>query len=184
MSPAKQHASAREHNRSGHRESADISAQNAANRQLATAVALRYLYQFVRIEPKILQGNEPEAIHDFRVASRRLQQVLDLLYPKPRSKPLRKLRRVIRRARGLFSDVRNSDVILEKIKSLQSKKQPGYSEAWNAFRDYLSERRAQGFQKAAAKLSRLNLSDFYLKAQHSLTSPAEEHAKDSDGLSI
>jgi len=62
----------------------------------------------------VLRGDDPDAIHDMRVASRRLQQILDLLYPKPRPQKIRKLWRTIRRDRTIFSSVRNCDVLLER----------------------------------------------------------------------
>ena len=55
-------------------------------------LALRQLNRFMSYEAKVLKGDDAEAIHDMRVASRRLQQVLDLLYPKPRPQELRRLR--------------------------------------------------------------------------------------------
>ena len=59
-------------------------------------LALRQLNRFISYEAKVLKGDDADAIHDMRVASRRLQQVLDLLYPKPRPPELRRLRRQIR----------------------------------------------------------------------------------------
>src|SRR5438128_2359909 len=46
-------------------------------------LALEQMNRFISLEPKVLKGNKPNAIHDMRVASRRLQQLLDLLYPAP-----------------------------------------------------------------------------------------------------
>src|SRR6516225_5055134 len=48
-------------------------------------LALQQLDRFMSLEPKVLRGEDPEAIHDMRVASRRLQQFLDLIYPPPAS---------------------------------------------------------------------------------------------------
>jgi len=52
-------------------------------------LAQKQLDRFMSFEPKVLRGDDPEAIHDMRVASRRLQQILDLVYPKPRSRDAR-----------------------------------------------------------------------------------------------
>src|SRR5439155_23512310 len=57
-------------------------------------LALEQMNRFISLEPKVLKGNKPNAIHDMRVASRRLQQLLDLLYPAP-PKAIRRLRRSI-----------------------------------------------------------------------------------------
>src|SRR5579859_2146699 len=47
-------------------------------------LALRQLNRLVSLEPKVLRDEFPEAVHDLRVASRRLQSLLDFLYPVPR----------------------------------------------------------------------------------------------------
>lgn len=131
-------------------------------------IARKRLHDFVGLERKVLQGNKPEAIHDFRVASRRLQQVLDLLHPAPRPGRIRKLRRVIRRARRLLSTVRNCDVLLERVSGALAKNHSGHRESWEEFKNFLVERRSESFQKAAAKLSALNLSEFYVQCQECL----------------
>ena len=131
-------------------------------------IARRRLNQFVTLEPKVLQGNAPEAIHDFRVASRRLQQVLDLLYSTPRPNRIRKLRRAIQRARRTFSTVRNCDVLIQRVEGSLGRKRAGQRESWRAFKDYLEKRRSESFQEAVGKLSELNLSAFYVRLRDCL----------------
>jgi CHAD domain-containing protein len=143
-------------------------ADQADCRSAVVEIARRRLHDFVGLERKVLQGNNPDAIHDFRVASRRLQQVLDLLHPAPHPGRIRKLRRVIRRARRLLSTVRNCDVLLERVKEALAKNHPGHHESWEAFKEFLVEQRKESFQKAAAKLSGLNLSEFYVQCQDCL----------------
>ncbi|MGH9433818.1 MAG: CHAD domain-containing protein, partial [Terriglobia bacterium] len=70
----------------------------------ARQLALKQLDKLVALEPKVLRGNRREAVHALRVASRRLQEELDLIYAKPRPPEIRRLRRKIRRCRGLLSD--------------------------------------------------------------------------------
>ena len=77
-------------------------------------LALRHLNRFVSLEAKVLKGDDPDAIHDMRVASRRLQQVLDLIFPKPLPREARRLRRKIRRCRRALGDLRNCDVLLQQ----------------------------------------------------------------------
>ena len=129
----------------------------------APALAKRHLNSFISLEPKVLRGDDPDAIHDLRVASRRLQQILDLLYPKPRTQKLCKLRRTIRRARRSLSVVRNYDVLLSHAESALSRKRLARREVWTVFRDYLSDRRDASFRKAARKLGTLNLTNCFLR---------------------
>ena len=140
----------------------------AADWNQVTEIARRHLHHFVTLEPKVLQGNDLDAIHDFRVASRRLQQILDLLYPTPRPKRIRKLRRVIRRSRRLLSTVRNCDVLIQLVDAALARKNLGQRESWRAFKEHLVSLRSESFPVAVDKLSKLNLSAFYLSLQEYL----------------
>src|SRR2546428_579492 len=73
----------------------------------ARELALRQLDLLVSLEPRALSGDDPDAVHDLRVASRRLQQVLDLLHPAPQHGEVRRLRRKVRRCRRALGEVRN-----------------------------------------------------------------------------
>ena len=126
-------------------------------------LALKQLNRFMTLEPKVLRGDDPGAIHDMRVASRRLQQIFDLLYPKPRPHEVRPLRRKIKRARRCLSEVRNCDVLLERVEKQLKKQRVSRREIRQAFANYLHDRRARTFEKALRKLGKMNLGVFYLK---------------------
>jgi CHAD domain-containing protein len=126
-------------------------------------LALKQLDRFMSLEPKVLRGDDADAIHDLRVASRRLQQVLDLLYPAPRQGEIRKLRRRIRRSRRSLGEVRNCDVQLAQVERVLARKRAPRRDTWEAVRHYLLQRRSQNFEKAARKLSKLNLAVFYVR---------------------
>jgi CHAD domain-containing protein len=113
-------------------------------------------------EPKVLKGDDPDAIHDMRVASRRLQQILDLAYPKPRPREVRRLRRNIQRCRAALGNVRNCDVLLGRVEGLLKRKRSARREAWTAVQHYLLARRSESYQKAMRKLSKVNLAIFYV----------------------
>jgi len=125
-------------------------------------LAMKQLDRFVSLEPKVLRGDNPDAIHDLRVASRRLQQVLDLLYPAPRPGEIRKLRRKIRRCRRVLGEVRNSDVQLARVERTLAGKRTARRESWEAVSHYLRQRRAEYFEKALKRLSKVNLAVFYV----------------------
>lgn len=109
----------------------------------------------------MLRGDDPEAIHDIRVASRRLQQVLVLLYPAP-AREIRRVRRRIRRCRRALSEVRNCDVLIQRVEKSLLRKRTTRREAWESVRDYLRERRSQSYLKALRKLGKLNLASLYV----------------------
>jgi CHAD domain-containing protein len=97
-----------------------------------------------------------------RVASRRLQQVLDLLYSRPRPQELRRLRRQIRRCRQALGEVRNCDVLLEIVRRSLGRKRAGRREAWTAVQHYLLMRRSETFQRAMRKFGKINFAVFYM----------------------
>jgi CHAD domain-containing protein len=132
-------------------------------------LALRQLHRFLSYEAKVLKGNNPEAIHDMRVASRRLQQVLDILYPKPRPPELRRMRGQVRRSRQVLGDVRNCDALLDLVKGTLAKKRTAHREAWTAVEHHLQIRRSQSFLRATRKLGKINLAVLYVNLKEFLT---------------
>jgi CHAD domain-containing protein len=144
-------------------------------------LALRHLNRFVSLEAKVLRGDDPESIHDMRVASRRLQQVLDLIFPQPVPREARRLRRKIRRCRRVLGDVRNCDVLLEHVEGRLARKRCSSGEAWTAVKQHLQERRSESFSRAIRKLSKVNLAVFYVDAKEILDRLSPTPA--SDGVS-
>jgi CHAD domain-containing protein len=133
-------------------------------------LAQKQLDRFVSFEPNVLRGDDPDAIHDMRVASRRLQQILDLIYLNPRPREVRRLRRRIRRCRRALGDVRNCDVLLRRVKLLLARKRSSRREAWTAIDHFLRARRSESFLKAMRKLSKVNLAVFYVHMRECLAS--------------
>jgi CHAD domain-containing protein len=131
-------------------------------------LALRHLNRFVSLEAKVLKGDDPDAIHDMRVASRRLQQVLDLIFPKPLPREARRLRRKIRRCRRVLGDLRNCDVLLQQVQARLARKRCSDREAWTAVKQHLQERRSESFSRAIRKLSKVNMAVFYMRAKEIL----------------
>jgi len=138
-----------------------------ANRKIRD-LTLSQLNRLISYEAKVLKGDDAEAIHDMRVASRRLQQELDLLYPKPRPQELRRLRRQIRRCRQVLGDVRNCDVLLELVGRSLGRKRSARREAWTAVQHFLLMRRSESFMRAMRKFGKINLSVFYMNLKEFL----------------
>src|SRR5579863_2441339 len=132
-------------------------------------LAVRQLERLMSLEPKVLRGDDPDAIHDMRVASRRLQQVLDLLYPPPAGSEIRKLRRVIQRCRRTLSEVRNCDVLLKSVSARLARKRAARREVWAAVESFLHQRRSENFQKSLRKISKMNMAAFYVHLKGHLT---------------
>lgn len=139
--------------------------------QRVSHIAIRYLDLFISLEPKVLKGKKTEAIHDLRVASRRLQQVLDLIYAKPRPPKIRKLRRRARRSRRILSLIRNCDVLIALVEKRLARKNLTGRDIWITFRDYLEEKRAGSFREASERLADLKLASSYVYVKHELEAP-------------
>ncbi len=124
-------------------------------------LALRRLNRMMRLEPRVLRGDDPDAIHDFRVASRRLQSALDFLMRSPQAAEIRKARRKIKRCRRACSEVRNCDVFIQRIEKLLARSRGPHRETWEAVLDYVRERRRKAHAKASKKLGKLNFAQVY-----------------------
>src|SRR5947208_5332738 len=142
-------------------------------------LALKQLNHFISLEPKVLKGNKPNAVHDMRVASRRLQQLLDLLYPAP-PKEIRRLRRRIKSCRRALSEVRNCDAQLKRAQKSLGSKRRSSRETWEAIGKYLAERRSETFGKALRKLGKLNLAVAYVSLKERLEGNGAPRAEDGE----
>lgn len=146
--------------------------------QKVRELARNHLDRFISLESKVLKG-DPDAIHDLRVASRRLQQVVDLLHPE-RPADIRKLRRRIKRARACLSEIRNCDVMLMRVGNSLARRRVTRRQAWEAARDYLAERRSSSIDKAVRKLGSLHLAAVYVKLKDRLRDAHHPAASDGD----
>ena len=73
------------------------------------------LQRFVNDVARVLTGEDKRAIHDLRVWSRRLQQVLVAMYGESLPRRARAMRRVLRRTRRAIGQWRTYDVVIETI---------------------------------------------------------------------
>ena len=131
-------------------------------------IGIQHLDRFISLEAKVLRGDDPEAVHDMRVASRRVQQILDVLYPAPVPKEIRRLNRRVRRARRVLSEVRNYDVQIERVNRSLARKGNSRRDVWEALRGYLDRRRAATFEQGLRKLGKLNLATLYVRLKNQL----------------
>ncbi len=135
------------------------------------------LARFVPLVASVLSSDEPEAVHDLRVLSRRLQQALDAVTGKPRPADARPLVRALRRVRRSLGDWRNHDVILGLVerrvrRSRSSKKRS----AWKRVSDHLEDARRRHVERARRRLLRRDLAGF-VTAAHSV---AANHSPDEN----
>ena len=124
-------------------------------------MAQKRLGKYASVFPMVLIRDRAEYIHDIRVASRRMQQVMNLLFPLPRTGKGRKVVRSLRKVRRALGPCRNLDVNLDLI---QEKLDTAGSEiardAWTQVRDATMERRAAEFSRARDALKQTDIVEF------------------------
>ncbi len=120
-----------------------------------------HLHDFSAVLDKVLATGDPDAIHDLRVVTRRLQQVLSALAPSPRPKRVLRLRKTLRRVRRALGAWRNYDVILETVaQRRKATRSPHKRAAWTLVREHLEKRRLDEMIRARRRLLGKDLSSF------------------------
>ena len=92
----------------------------------------------------VLASEDADAVHDVRVATRRLQQLCAVLASAPRSKRVDRLRKGLRRVRRTLGSWRNFDVALEAVAArARATRSPRRRAAWKLVAAYLEQRRLE-----------------------------------------
>lgn len=107
---------------------------------------------------KVLATDDPDAVHDLRVATRRLQEAIAVCLSTAPSKRADRLRRSLRRVRRRLSAWRNFDVVLEEIRLRRRRTRSArVREVWDLVRDSLERRRIDEMIRIRKKLVREDL---------------------------
>jgi CHAD domain-containing protein len=112
-------------------------------------LAHKRLERFVTLLPKVTVSDDPDVIHDLRVASRRLQQALRVITPKPKPAKSKKTIRVLRQVRQALGPCRNLDVNLGLIREKRQHAAAGMIQrAWEMVEGDLEEKRQSLLERA------------------------------------
>jgi CHAD domain-containing protein len=101
------------------------------------------------LTPKALDGEDPDAVHDARVGSRRLKAAIDLVEPivsKEYRQPLAKIHRLIRKRLGPLRDL---DVMLEHLSKIKAAR---FEKCVSWLIERLKKNREKALKKAADDL--------------------------------
>ena len=124
-------------------------------------MAQKRLGKYTSAFPTVLISGDAESIHDTRVASRRMQQVMNLLFPPPRSGKSRKVVRSLRKVRRALGPCRNLDVNLDLIQErLNTASSEIARDTWAQVRDATMERRAAELSRARDALKQTDIVQF------------------------
>jgi CHAD domain-containing protein len=127
-------------------------------------IALRQMDKFIDLFPLVLRNEDLTAVNDMRITCRRLEQILDLVYAKPRPRHIKKLRRRLKLSRRTLGRLRDCDALLAVAEHAIAVKSPD-GDAWEILRDYLLGVRGRTAQITLRKLGRLNLAIPYLRVK-------------------
>jgi CHAD domain-containing protein len=133
------------------------------------------LEKFAALMPRVIVTDDANTIHDVRVWSRRVQQILSMLAPQStkKNKP-RKLMRALRSIRRILGRPRNLDVMTELVqKKIGAARNPVARDAWDQLRAHLGNRRARAVERSREKLRGFDLVNFADRARILIDGGAE-----------
>ena len=132
-------------------------------------LGLKRLRHFTSLISKTMKTGKPNTIHDIRVASRRLQQILDYLYPPPRPPSIRRLRNRLRRSRQALGKVRDNDVFIASIETHLKSKRIAQRPLLTVIHKQLGKRRTKLIKKAHEAFDKYDVIDLCLELEDVLS---------------
>ncbi|MES2393885.1 MAG: CHAD domain-containing protein [Acidobacteriota bacterium] len=126
-------------------------------------IAARQMDKCASLIPVTLMDGNIDAVNELRVTTRRMEQILDLLYSKRRPKRIRKLAERLRDYRHVLGSLRDDDALLALVEEARNQKSNAHMEAWGAVKGFLEARRAHNAPRIIEKCSGINLMSSYGK---------------------
>ncbi len=122
-------------------------------------------------EPGSRQGEDAEAVHDMRVATRRMRSALRLFAPFYRRKVIRPLVRDLRQTARALGAVRDRDVFIEKLAYYQETLPPGTGDSLAPLLEYCRLQRDMDRARLIAHLDSPDFERFVATFETFLTTP-------------
>ena len=144
-----------------------MAASKPVRKRLAGLVR-KHAKKFFSLESACVQGDDAEVIHDMRVASRRLQEALCLASRMAGVKLPKALIGPIRRARDVLGNVRDMDVITQRLREVFPDGPRAGSARNREVLKLLSARRGKRLKKMRRRLVKLRLGLFLSEFEGSL----------------
>jgi CHAD domain-containing protein len=108
--------------------------------------------------PKVLGEDDAGPVHDLRVWSRRLQQVIVTLFPDERVPEARDMVRALRRARRSLGGWRDCDVVIAILeRKLRRVRNPDERRGWELVREFARVRRQRQMNRARSRIANRRL---------------------------
>jgi len=108
--------------------------------------------------PKVLGEDDAGPVHDLRVWSRRLQQVIVTLFPDARAPEAREMVQALRRARRSLGGWRDCDVVIATLnRKLRRIRNSDEQRGWELVREFAISRRQRYMNRARGKIANRKL---------------------------
>jgi len=116
------------------------------------------LRKCVGLVPRVLSKDDPDAVHDLRVWSRRSQQLIVALFPQPRPPEARAILTALRRARRSLGVWRDCDVLIALLERKARRiRRADEEQAWEMIKDLARKKRQRRMRRARRKLANRKL---------------------------
>lgn len=112
------------------------------------------LRKCVTLLPKVLGEDDPEVVHDMRVWSRRLQQVIVTIFPEPMLPEARAMIRTLRRTRRSLGGWRDCDVVIALLqRRVRATRGQDLKQAWEFVLETARRKLERRMRRARARIA-------------------------------
>jgi CHAD domain-containing protein len=144
-------------------------------------MTLKQMDKFMALVPLVLRDEDLTSVNGIRITCRRLEQILELVYAKPRPRHIKRLRRRLKLCRQTLGTLRNCEAMLAWAERSIAGNDP-YMEAWRGLREYLCSRRRPTAQQSLEKLGRVNVALPYLRIKRDLAMDTDQLRGSNGGI--
>lgn len=125
----------------------------AERRSKLAKLVRKQIRSFTALFAKVISDEDADAVHDLRVCTRRIQQLLTGLVPDKTVHKTRAIRRTLRRVRRALGEWRNCDVALQWVSRTERRTaNPNRRRGWALVRESIAAERKRAINKARRQL--------------------------------
>jgi CHAD domain-containing protein len=151
-------------------ESADLAERRSG---LETQLS-KQIRTFTALFAKVISDEDVDAVHDLRVCTRRLQQLISALVPDKTLHKARTIRRTLRDVRRALGPWRNCDVALQSVSRAERRAvNPNRRRGWALVHEFIATERKRVITKARRRLLKSDGLSLHQRTQQLIAAPAQ-----------